>query len=225
MVTQRFGSAHTEEKLGKLEEYLRAYCTALKHQNFRLLYFDAFAGTGDIQVAPESSLLKPVGDYSPFIEGSVHRALRRGTAFDQYIFVESSQAKVQALQALKHQYKDVADRILIRQSDANDELQRFCAETKWTNTRAVVFLDPYGNQVKWTTIKAIAETQAVDLWYLFPAGLGVYRQIGKDAHVETDERMAEIAKRCGFSDEDQMRVAFARQVGIPPTSYRSRFAA
>jgi three-Cys-motif partner protein len=60
LVRQRFGSAHTEEKLGKLEEYLKVYSTALKHQKFRLIYFDAFAGTGDIQVAAESSLLNEV---------------------------------------------------------------------------------------------------------------------------------------------------------------------
>jgi three-Cys-motif partner protein len=38
--------------------------------------------------------------------------------------------------------------------------------------------------VKWTTIEAIAKTQAIDLWYLFPAGLGVHRQIGKDATID-----------------------------------------
>jgi transcriptional regulator GlxA family with amidase domain len=42
---------------------------------------------------------------------------------------------------------------------------------------------------------------------------------------ETGDRMGEIARRCGFSDEDQMRVAFSRQIGIPPAAYRSRFAA
>ena len=47
----------------------------------------------------------------------------------------------------------------------------------------------------------------------------------KRALEETDERMGRIAGRCGFSDEDQMRVAFARQVGISPGAYRSRFAA
>jgi protein gp37 len=47
-MTQRFGSAHTKRKLDKLEEYLRAYTTALKNQNFELLYFDAFAGAGDM---------------------------------------------------------------------------------------------------------------------------------------------------------------------------------
>jgi len=47
----------------------------------------------------------------------------------------------------------------------------------------------------------------------------------KRALEETDERMGQIARRCGFSDEDQMRIAFARQVGISPGAYRTRFAA
>ena len=88
MAKQRFGSVHTEHKLSKLEEYLKAYSTALKNQQFRLIYFDAFAGTGDIQVAAETSLLAAVDEYSPFIAGSAHRALQLGTAFSEYIFVE-----------------------------------------------------------------------------------------------------------------------------------------
>jgi len=47
----------------------------------------------------------------------------------------------------------------------------------------------------------------------------------KRALEETEERMLQIARRCGFSDEDQMRVAFSRQVGISPGAYRTRFAA
>src|SRR5256885_13893363 len=59
---------------------------------------------------------------------------------------------------------------------------KFCGSGRraW---RAVVFLDPYGNQVDWNTIAAPGRTEAVDLWYLFPAGLGVARQIGKDGKV------------------------------------------
>ena len=182
-VTQRFGSAHTAEKLDNLAEYLRVYSTALKNQGFRLVYFDAFAGTGDIQIAPEASLLAEVDDYSPFIKGSAHRALQLGPAFDEYTFVEKSRSKVNALQDLKKQYPAVADSISIKQSDANAALLDFCTQTDWRKTRAVVFLDPYGNQAKWTMIEAIAKTLAVDLWYLFPAGLGVHRQIGKDGKV------------------------------------------
>jgi three-Cys-motif partner protein len=183
LARQKFGSAHTEQKLGKLDEYLKAYSTALKHQKFRLTFFDAFAGTGDIQIAPEASLLEGIDDYSPFISGSAHRALQLGTAFDEYIFVEKSRSKSKALNELKIQYSKVADRISILCADANEELLKFCVRTDWNECRAVVFLDPYGNQVKWTTIEAVARTRAIDLWYLFPAGLGVHRQIGKNATV------------------------------------------
>ena len=42
---------------------------------------------------------------------------------------------------------------------------------------------------------------------------------------ETNDRVDEIARRCGFSNEEQLRGAFSRHVGIPPRVYRARFAA
>ena len=42
---------------------------------------------------------------------------------------------------------------------------------------------------------------------------------------ETDDRIDEIARRCGFTNEEQLRGAFARHVGIPPRAYRDRFTA
>lgn len=42
---------------------------------------------------------------------------------------------------------------------------------------------------------------------------------------ETTDRIEEIARRCGFSNEEQLRAAFSRHVGIPPRAYRARFAA
>jgi three-Cys-motif partner protein len=38
-----------------------------------------------------------------------------------------------------------------------------------------MFLDPYGMQVEWSLIEAIARTEAVDLWVLFPLGVAVNR--------------------------------------------------
>ena len=40
----------------------------------------------------------------------------------------------------------------------------------------------------------------------------------------TSNRISEIARRCGFSNEEQLRVAFARHVGLTPRAYRHRFA-
>jgi three-Cys-motif partner protein len=183
MAQIKFGGAHTERKLQKLEAYLRAYTTALKNQNFHLIYFDAFAGTGDI---PRSDLEAPMfaaEEYEFFIAGSAERALNIPTKFDEYIFVESSAKKVDRLSQLLARYPDLSQRIVIERGDANIEVERFCSERNWRTSRAVVFLDPFGNQVAWETIVAIAETEAIDLWYLFPAGLGVHRQIGRDGKI------------------------------------------
>jgi transcriptional regulator GlxA family with amidase domain len=40
---------------------------------------------------------------------------------------------------------------------------------------------------------------------------------------ESDERLATIAERCGFRNEEQMRGAFVRNIGITPREYRKRF--
>jgi transcriptional regulator GlxA family with amidase domain len=42
---------------------------------------------------------------------------------------------------------------------------------------------------------------------------------------ESHGRVDEIARRCGFSDEEHLRRAFVRHVGIAPRAYRDRFAA
>jgi len=215
VAAQRFGSIHTVEKLEKLEGYLRAYSTALKNQDFNLIFFDAFAGTGDIQVADEEgALLDGVDDYSPFIEGSSQRALQLGKAFDEYIFVEKNRTKARELEKIKQAYPSIADRIDVRCADANDALLKFCSDTNWETSRAVVFLDPYGNQVKWTTIEAIARTQGIDLWYLFPAGLGVHRQISNEAVVHAsheaslNEMLGTAGWRTAFIEEQNTRDLF-----------------
>ena len=44
-----YGGPWTLEKLDILESYLDAYTTALKKQPFKLMYIDAFAGTGYVE--------------------------------------------------------------------------------------------------------------------------------------------------------------------------------
>ena len=54
-------------------------------------------------------------------------------------------------------------------------LRNWCSLTDWRVNRAVVFLDPYGMEVEWATIEALAKTQAVDLFILFPLGQAINR--------------------------------------------------
>ena len=64
MVGTSFGGEWTQEKLDILHRYLDAYTTALKDQNFRLIYVDAFAGEGYYE--PKSAAFNE--DYSEFRE-------------------------------------------------------------------------------------------------------------------------------------------------------------
>jgi len=83
---------------------------------------------------------------------------------------------------LKQEFPELATRISIRQVDANSEIAKLC-EKDWSSHRAVLFLDPYGMQVEWTTIRAIAKTRAIDLWILFPLGIGVNRLLTKSGDI------------------------------------------
>ena len=47
----------------------------------------------------------------------------------------------------------------------------------------MLFLDPYGMQVEWKTIEAVAGTKAIDLWILFPLGIGVNRLLTKSGDI------------------------------------------
>ena len=42
-------------------------------------------------------------------------------------------------------------------------------------------MDPYGMNVEWATIEAIARTKAIDLWVLFPFAIGASRMMPKDS--------------------------------------------
>jgi three-Cys-motif partner protein len=61
----------------------------------------------------------------------------------------------------------------------NDAIANLCKATDWRSNRGVVFLDPYGLQVTWGTLAAIARTGALDIWVLFPSGMGLNRLLTK----------------------------------------------
>lgn len=78
--------------------------------------------------------------------------------------------------------------IQIEKGDANDVIKELCRKTNWRSNRAVLFLDPFGMQVEWSTLEAIAATQAIDLWLLFPLGLGAIRLLKRDGNISESWR-------------------------------------
>lgn len=95
------------------------------------------------------------------------------------MFIEQDAGRAQELEKLKQRFSERAPRVHIVREDANKYIQGWCKRTDWRICRAVMFLDPYGMQVDWSLIEAIARTQAVDLWILFPLGVAVNRLLTK----------------------------------------------
>jgi three-Cys-motif partner protein len=187
----RFGGDWTTAKLDVLSRYLTSYTTALKdkptrERPFRKAYIDAFAGTGyrTQKESPTShwGFFPDLAGKEPqsLLEGSAALALRTTPPFDKYIFIEQNPKRCTQLENLKTVFPDHS--IEVRQGDANSEIQDLCNRT-WRSHRAVLFLDPYGMQVEWKTIEAIAGTRAIDLWVLFPLGIGVNRLLKKSGDI------------------------------------------
>lgn len=179
----------TERKLAILSGYLQSYCTALKNQNFSTTYIDAFAGTGyrsnHPQVPRDGSelLFAELAEAAPqkLLDGSARRALMCDPPFDRYHFVELDPERCTELRHLEREFLD--RRVAVHEGDANEKVPSLCARD-WHGERArgVVFLDPYGMQVEWATLEAIAETRALDLWVLFPLGVAVNRLVTRAKH-------------------------------------------
>ena len=187
----QFGGEWTTRKLEVLARYLRSYITVLKSTPFRKLYIDAFAGTGyrdarqsDEEETPQSTLFPDMVEPEPqsFLDGSARLALQIEPRFDQYIFIERSPERCVHLESLKSEFPALTNLVELHQGDANVKIQELCARN-WRSTRAVLFLDPYGMQVEWKTIEAIAQTKAIDLWLLFPLGIGVNRLLPKSGDI------------------------------------------
>jgi three-Cys-motif partner protein len=189
MAKPRFGGMWTERKLNALREYLvqyqRIFTTNRKARKLRTVYVDAFAGTGDRDAVDESQQVSLFGyddDTRVYQQGSVKVALSLENKFHQYVFVDNKAKHGAALQDLINlEFSELVERCTVNVADANRWLEEWCRTQDWRTQRAVVFLDPYGMNVEWTTIEAIAKTKAIDLWVLFPFAIGANRMMPKDA--------------------------------------------
>lgn len=156
-----YGGQWTIKKLKILETYLDAYTTALKNKPFKLMYIDAFAGTGQLNLSSEEDLV----DVRGFVSGSAERAIKiDNKPFDKLIFVEKKLDRCAELEPLRANYSK--RKIEIMHSEANEFLSNLHED--WDSWRGVLFLDPFATEVEWSTIETIAGFNALDTWILFP---------------------------------------------------------
>jgi three-Cys-motif partner protein len=192
--TTRFGGDWTTEKLERIRKYLVAYSRIMSKQVYQYAYIDAFAGTGYHQPKPSrpsSELMIPElaeRESQLFLEGSARIALQVVPPFHKYIFIEKGLNKIRRLQQLvEKEFPGKKKDVICMRGDANTRIQEYC-EKSWSKHRAVMFLDPYGMQVSWGTVEAVAKTRAIDLWILFPLGVAVNRMLTRDGQISKQWR-------------------------------------
>lgn len=171
----QFGGNWTEAKMEIVVDYAKAYLTIMNKQNWvKTLYFDGFAGSGLIGAKENKEA----------IVGTALRILNieEPKPFDIFYFVEKDEKNKSSLEA-KIEESYFGKNTHVVKDDCNTKLvamANFLREHK--KFRALVFIDPYGMTVNWSSIEAL-KGLGIDLWILVPTGLGVNRLLVKNRNI------------------------------------------
>jgi len=183
----------SEEKLDLLAKYLKAYSVIMNEQKKSWLrayyYIDAFAGS----VRPRAK-----EDEQRYIDGSPLRALQTEPQFDGYWFVDVSPRRVERVQGLRAEFPNCV--IDVRQGNCNEVLcNEIVPQIPYSSKRrAFVFLDPYGLQVDWETVRELANTRTCDIFVNFSV-MGVTRLLPRDQNPEP-EVIEQLSKVMGSTN-------------------------
>lgn len=175
----------SEIKLDIVKQYAAAYSTILSAQRapaFHHSYIDAFSGAG-VHISKRSK---------EYIPGSPQNALLVTPPFKDYYFIDLDGLKLNFLadtvgdRQNMHIYSGDCNEILLK-----EVLPRISYEKR---QRALCLLDPYGLHVKWSTIMAIAQTRAIEIFYnfsIYDANLNVLLTNPTSVDPDQERRMTE----------------------------------
>jgi len=176
-----FGGKWTIQKIEIFVKYAKAYLQIMKkHPYWKIMYFDGFAGSGEIE--------KNGNSYNTLIEGVAQRMLsiEDPRPFDMLYFVEKDANKAKRLKYLiEEQFPDKLNITHIVTEDFNKKLHdlaNFLQHPNNKNYKVLAFVDPYGMQVEWDSLLAL-KNLSIDMWILVPTGIGVVRLLKRDGKI------------------------------------------
>jgi len=219
-----FGGGWTEIKLKALSEYLQFYTAALQSQPtlenaFQTWYVDAFAGSGRRTTHVEVGGIftdEPSRVETRMLDGSARKALAVMPHFQHCVFIEQNLRRFRALEKMKSEFPSRSIKVV--RGDANVELRAIFEAPPWLQgtansrlQRSVVFLDPYGINVSWSTMELLASTQRVDVWYLLNIA-AVNRQLARDLANVDEHKVRRLNEVFGTADwKDDLYQSLPRQ--------------
>lgn len=144
------------KKLEMLKYYLEIFSEAMKDK-FKYRYFiDLFSGPGKCY---NRNADKDIGG---FHDGSSLIALKLTTPFTNYIFIDSNQKTSSILRARSIELKPKSD-VLILNMDSNAEIKKILDNVILGKSISVVFIDPNGLDINWSTIERLSKYKHLDL--------------------------------------------------------------
>ena len=217
-----WGGSWTEDKLVTFEKYVNAYLTIMNayrdKYNWKLVYFDGFAGSGsrinddgeddskELMLELFNQNLVKEDDFAVY-KGAAERVLEiKQRGFDYYFFIEKDKTSSQHLKVKLNRFKD-QKQFDVRSEDANVEVNKMtsflCNNQQY---KALVLLDPFGMQVEWDSIKKMKGAN-IDLWILIPTGVIVNRLLDRKG------TLSHIDKLTSFygMDEEAIRNYFYKK--------------
>lgn len=195
----KFGGNWTQNKIEILAEYAKAYLEIMKVNkvayNWKIMYFDGFAGSGFIESQEIENQKNIIGSARRILE------IEEPISFDSYYFVEKNSKNVQQLNA---NTKDAFPQktIFVEHQDCNVKLKAMANFLKANPKQKILaYIDPYGMQVDWESLACFKESKGLDLWILVPTGLGVNRLITQSGQIDPTW-ISRLEKFLGMSEKE-----------------------
>lgn len=206
----------SKDKLNILKKYLNAYTKILNNQKWctGFYYIDAFSGPSIAESKDEEI----------FIQGSPLVAINLEIPFKKYYFIELDRIKKEILEEKLNSYQKINYKI--EKGNCNSILIKKIIPIFRRDKlkRGFIFLDPYGIDYNWDTIKEISLVNGIEILLNFSI-MGVNRYCFPNKYEQiNDSRFGKINKFFGNSDiikeiyeKDNQMVLFGKQKIVKKT--------
>lgn len=188
-----WGGPWTEKKLDAFSKYVWSYLTIMKKNPYwKTIYFDGFAGSGTKEKV-QTDLYKQLHiskQEEETYKGAAERVLTLddNLAFNYYYFIDKDENSLRKLEKKLESIKDRKKEF--RSGDMNDQIVNLAKALQDKNKKlaALVFLDPFGMQIKWDSIKELQGTRS-DVWILVPTGVIVNRLLDRAGKLKFSNKL------------------------------------
>ena len=203
----KFGGKWTKIKIDILVDYAKAYLTIMQEfanrYQWELVYFDGFAGSGEIQSKKGLSEIKSAA--IRILE------LDHQKKFDIYYFVEKDKNNSSSL---RNAIKNFDQKKYVVEDDCSKKIHSLTTYVKNHNykTKVLAYIDPFGMQVSWDSIKNLG-IKGVDVFILVPTGIGVTRMLKGDGNI-SEPWIQKLESFLGMDRKDIINYFYAKEQTI-----------